>query len=439
MSFLRNIVSVFSTRVFARIFALGTTITIARVLGPAGQGKVSLALLVPLLLAQLVGLDFEVSNTYHTARKRGREGELIGNTIFYIFVVAPPSILLFILFYDTISETFLQNMDISLIYLALMILPISLLVSTLRGIILGEERFKLYNALVITLAGITFIFTFLFLVVFDKGVYEAILASLIGNFATLFILFLRFLIPRLKEIKLSLELLKKQISYGVKPYLANLFGLLNYRIDLLLVSYYLDEWSVGLYALAIGMVNRMQELPHSIQTVFFPKTTSQAMEEANVFTPILYRRTTVVIVFVSLIVGWLGWLLIPLIFGEEFSASIIPFLIFLLGRMIIRGSIGIISTDINGRGLPHLITLVSLLCLLTGVVLNLIAIPRWGIIGASVATSLTSVIQSVAVLLIYKKITGIPLRKFIPSFEDIVKIYERIHKKLSDMAKGHRI
>lgn len=425
MSFLRNILSVFSTRILVRILAFGTTVIVARLLGPAGQGMVALALFAPVFLTQLAGLDLEVSNTYHTARDRRREGELLGNTALFCTIISIPALSLFILFFNFISENFLQNMGLNIVGIALLIFPLSLLTTTIRGILLGKENFKLYNIMLIIINAVTLIFAVIYLIVLKKGIKECMIAYLFGNIAGLLMLFIAYILPKIKKISLNWKLFLSQIKYGVKPYTANLFGLLNYRVDLLLVSFFLDPANVGIYALALGLVGRLVEIPQSIQTVFFPKTTAQTDEEANIYTPNLYRRVGIIMVVVGIITGFLGWLFIPLVFGEDFRRSIVPLLIFILGRIIIRGNVGILSTDLNGRGLPHFIALVSLLCFLSSVVLNLIAIPRWGIIGASIATSTTSLIQSVAMLLIYKRVSGLPFRDFIPKFSDIRTIYEK--------------
>jgi O-antigen/teichoic acid export membrane protein len=425
MSFFKNIVSVFSSRILIRVISFGTTIVVARVLGPSGQGKIALAVLVPIMLSQIFGLELEVSNTYYTARKKDNEGFLIGNSLLYVLLVSPPAILLFVIFYDFISQTFLSGLPFDLVIIAVLIFPISFFTTSLRGIILGKERFGFYNLLMIVVTTVTFILVLIYLVFLKKGIYECLASYLIGYISGFIILLIWYIFPRIKEISISFKLLRKQLWYGFKPYISNLFSLLTNRIDLLLISYYLSIEKVGIYAIAIGMVNRMQELPHSIQTVFFPKTTTHTDEEANVFTPKLFRQTGLIMVGVGLVTGILVWFLLPLIFGSEFAGAVVPFIIILAGRIMIRGNFGILSTDLNGRGMPQFVSLVSVMAFLLSIIFNVFAIPRWGIIGASCATSINAVIQILVILIIYKRITGMPFRNFIPKVSDVVEIYDR--------------
>jgi len=84
-------------------------------------------------------------------------------------------------------------------------------------------------------------------------------------------------------------------------------------------------------------------------------------------------------------IGAVGPLAIGLLYGEAFTGAVVPLLILLPGVVLVS-QVHIFYSDLNGRGKPGATTISALLSLLVTIILDLALIPRYGIIGAAIAS-----------------------------------------------------
>ncbi|MGQ9706699.1 MAG: oligosaccharide flippase family protein [bacterium] len=418
-NFVINVSKVFSTRILIRILSLGTSIIIARLLGPEGQGLVSLVLMVPFSLSVIGEIGIESANIYFTSKKSIKREYIVGNSFFLSLTWTLFLVAIVIVVIPFIHDKFLQRADLTLIFFALLIFPIDFFVASLRGVIIGEHRVNFYNLLFIINITATFIFTVILVLLLKIGVIGAILANLIGSMSGAVLIYIGYLLKEKVNIKISISELKKQFVYGIMPYLANLFGFLNYRIDIFIVSYFLDIRQVGYYALAIALTSKIHELPQSIMTIFFPLTSSQSDDEKRIYTPNIFRKSGLLMLVLGLAIIAVAKPGITFIFGYEFSESVIAFILLVIGRIMIRGNVGILSSDICGRGKPYIITWISAVLLPISIGLNILLIPKYGIIGAAFVTIIVSTIQEIMVIEAYLRISEGNFKDLILSIYDI--------------------
>ncbi|MFX0140895.1 MAG: polysaccharide biosynthesis C-terminal domain-containing protein, partial [Candidatus Hodarchaeota archaeon] len=103
-------------------------------------------------------------------------------------------------------------------------------------------------------------------------------------------------------------------------------------------------------------------------------------------------------VILGLIIGFGTKEIIFLVFDEGFDYSIIPLQILLFGA-VIRGSITQpIGGSLTGIGRPDLVLKTTLIMAFSNLSLGVLLIPRYGIIGAAIATSLALIIGSLLYL-----------------------------------------
>jgi len=106
----------------------------------------------------------------------------------------------------------------------------------------------------------------------------------------------------------------------------------------------------------------------------------------------------------SLFLAILAQPLIKILFGVNFSPSVLPLLILLPG-IIAFGIGGVLAADLSGRGRPEFAFYSSFACLIVNIILNIIFIPKWGIGGAALASSISYWIDTLIILLVFLKIS----------------------------------
>lgn len=410
-NFFKNSIITFITE--AGIFILGffSLIIITRMLGPAGKGIYSLILLIPSLMLTFGSCGIGAANIYFTGNKKYKVEDVISNSLILVIFL---SVILVFSFYMLYQFDFFKNLihsdEIPTIYLWLMVLsmPISLLLGFFQNIVRGKEQIIRFNIARLLENALNFIAIFVLLFLFRGGVSSAVFAYLISiTGASIFTIFLVRKIAKIR-FKINFKLLKDSLAYGWKTYLANMFSFLSYRIDMFLLVLLLNPSSsaaqIGFYSIAVSIAEKMFLIPGAFSTVLFPRVSSIEESEANSVTPKIIRHTLFIIIIASVFLALLINPLIAIVFGKEFLPSVFPFLALIPG--IIAFSIGgVIAADLSGRGKPQFAIYSSVACVLTNIALNIIFIPKWGITGAALASSVAYWVDTLVVFIAFLNIS----------------------------------
>jgi O-antigen/teichoic acid export membrane protein len=98
-----------------------------------------------------------------------------------------------------------------------------------------------------------------------------------------------------------------------------------------------------------------------------------------------------------------------MLFGSEFIESYLP-LVFLLPGILVIGPGGILHAYFMGRAYPTSLVLVAIITGALNIALNIIYIPKFGIIGASAITSITLFFWFLSLLFLFYKQSRIPFK-----------------------------
>ena len=431
-SFFKNSFLTMGRQIFGILIGLGTSIIIADYLGPKGQGSYSLIILLPTLLFTFLNLGVNVSSVYYTGKK------LVDiNTLFKTNVVSGIGLsalayivgTLVVIFY---SKQFFANIPSEILLLMLMILPVLFLNQILQSIFQGVQDFGSYNIILIAGKGSILIFAVISLMIFQWGIFGALVSYTIGQLTTLIMITLllkKKLNVRFKSGKFSISYFKKSILYGVKTHLSNVLAFLNYRADMFVISYFLDSAAIGFYAVAVSMAEKLWVFSQSISLVLLPRISSSTDDlDKNRITSIISRNVFAASVFAGIILYLLSGILIHLMY-PSYGRSVLALRLMVPG--IVFGGMGkILSNDISGRGKPEINMYTSVFTVIANIVLNIIMVPFYGIYGAALATSITYTASWLIKVIIFKKITGQTYKSFLMLHSSDFRFYLRLYRRL---------
>ncbi len=437
-SFSKNSLISFITDVLVFVLGFPISIIIARTLGPMGKGVYSLILLIPSIIIVFANFGIGSANVYFVGSKRYKIQDIVSNSLILSFFLGSISVLMFwgLVQFDFFQK-FITTNQIPLFYLWMIIftIPISLLLDYFRNIIRGKGEIINYNKTRILEAFVQLVAVVIFLLLFKKGVFGAVLSY---NFAIIAaILFTIIFIKKITGLHLSLNknLLKDSAIYGGKVNLANALSYLNYRSDMFFIAIFLTPAAVGFYSLAVGMCEKLFMIPGAIATVLFPRISSISSSEADDFTPKVARHTLFFLLISSLLLLLLAKPLITIFFGSIFLPSVKP-LILLLPGIIAFGIGGLLAADLSGRGKPEFAVFSSFACFIVDIILNFILIPRFGVSGASIASSIAYSIDTLVILIAFLKISKKPLTEILFIQKSDFKDYLQVFSDFKDWIKG---
>ena len=405
--FTKNILITFGTRVFQLILGIGSSVIIARMLGPQGRGIYSLAILLPGLLAVFTNLGIGPASVFYIGKKKYSPKEVFGTNIIFAGLISIFTIIIGLIIVFFFSDKLFPGVPKECLFLALSVIPLHFFSSFSVNILLGLQKIKKYNFIQLIQ---NFIFLFLiviFLLGLRFGVKAVITANILSAFVGCTVLFFQ----TKKEtngivFSLNREILRDFFSYGSKVYLGNILGFLHYRIDMFMVNIFLNPVAVGFYSIAVTLAEKIWLISESTATVLFPRVSSETNEESlNKFTPSVCRNTLFITTLSAIFLFLIGRWLIILLYSKEFSDSVLPFQILLIGSITISGW-RILANDLYGRGKPLLNSYITGISVIINIILNIIFIPKFGISGASWATAISYTVALIMITIVYSRISG---------------------------------
>lgn len=199
-------------------------------------------------------------------------------------------------------------------------------------------------------------------------------------------------------------------SYGLRGQVGGLITLLNLRLDFAILGAMAGPAVLGAYAVASKYAELLRLPGTALTWVFYPRLASVGETEAAATARRMVRPTLIGIAVAALPVALLTSPVMRLLYGAQFGPAVTPARVLLAGMLLAGGS-GIASAYLYGRGTPGLNSIVLGAGLVITVVLDLLLIPRFGALGAAVAS--TAAYLSTDALLVYLllRLTRLPRQR----------------------------
>lgn len=428
----------FGGQVFERIVVdgsalVGTTlinIIIARALGASGKGSIALAMLIANIIFVLTSFGVHQANNYFRGRKGEDPSALYSNVLIFSVVVSVLAAGVFLLVYPLLSNRFFSGLPLSFIVLALSIIPFLHVQSSFTNFLLIVRKHRFYNLISFLKIFVNLALVYLFLYPLHQGPYAALLAWIVAQaFLAILTVWKTWHTERIRFTP-KMKLMKETFVFGLKGYFGNFIYFINQRLDMIMVSFFLPLSDVGIYSVATALSEVLLQLPGSVTTLLFPRVASTTDEDSNDFTPRIFRSMVLIMIVMALVLALLGKVIITFFFGGAFEAGIVPLYIMLPGVACV-GASTILGNDLSARGRLEIHSYISGVGLATDIALNILFIPRFGLIGAALGSSLSYVLITIVLVIAFKRVTKVPFRSlFIPRKGDFIyylHLLDRLH------------
>jgi O-antigen/teichoic acid export membrane protein len=409
------------------------SLVIARVYGPSSTGVISLAMnlfdvtLMIFTLGLSSGITYLISRHEWPLRQARREMYLAA------WALGCAGAICGMAFYLLTRHSILKGVTPAMAIVLLSSLPFALAWAFCAAAALGRHAYEAYatfeigNAVVLLLCGVVLAIVF--------GVLGAVAAFAAAQVVTVVVaaVWLRRQCEREPDTELdasrSRPALRRATRFGLQAWSANLLQLLNYRLDIFILSALASRSAVGVYSIAVSVTALGWVLPNAVQTVLFPRVaTLDAATSADQITSqdsdaaaCKAVRHSVLIMGPTALMLVVLVLLVPLIYGQGFTRSTG------LGLLLIPGVVGlgiakVLSAVFSGRGFPRYALYTTAITVPITLALYAVLIPPLDATGAALASSLSYLVTMALSVVYFRKATAIPLRAaLVPSREDVAE------------------
>ncbi|MBP1910660.1 flippase [Methanolobus bombayensis] len=378
-------------------------IVLGRELGPSGLGVYTLVYTIYMLGMQFAAFGLGNAITKYVAEFSDaleKAKEFISVGIVSSFLIGTlMGAFLYIGSYHISVNIFKVPEMIYLLKITAIVFPFMAIYKVVLGALNGFRDMKNFALANIALNAFIFLVSVFFVINLKMHVKGAVLGFVLPTIV-LGILSIYFIYPYLKIPKSPLlknETLKNLLNFGFYVVLGNSIGYIYLHIDSLMIGYYLTETEVGLYAVAVIFIQGVSLIPSAAQNVTNPIIAQNFAKKQYETILTMIKNITSKVLLASIIISMIaiifGETLIVTIFGMEFLSAYHPLIILLIGYTFYSPfrSIGTFYSSIGHVQLSYKIALFTAAM---NILLNLLLIPKYNIIGASMATSISLIIMT---------------------------------------------
>ena len=224
---------------------------------------------------------------------------------------------------------------------------------------------------------------------------------------------------------LDLKFIYSAYSFGIRVFLSSIIIMLLIRVDIILIKKMLGFREVGIYSIAAHIVDMLQVASNLVGGYLFVKlsdteddfTKWQLMKKIMMLFGAFLTVANLAFVF-------LGKFLLRILYGIDFVPAYGVYL------WLIPASYGLsfgsfFNNYLNSKGFPPITILIPAISLGLNIGLNLLMIPRCGLIGAAIASGIAYLLWFFLIIIYEQRRTkGAMLPVLIPSKQDWKDFWE---------------
>ncbi len=424
-SFKSGVALTFATRILMFVGGVGSSVVVARWLGPEGLGTLAVLNVTVALALQIGCAGLPSANTYFIARDRRTLGPVWANAI--IFALTGGSLLaLLVVALAGLRPALFGGVSTNLLAIAAISVPFQLLTLLGLNVLLAMDRIGLMNLLDSMAPLLALFIAIVVLVILRANL--TMLVSLNTVAAIVLSLSLLLTVARLfarqkerRSCRPDFSLLKEMLVYGVKFYTSIMASVVIFRSDLLIVNHFRGAVEAGVYAVASQVSFLLLLMPGVMASMLFPRVASR-QDPRGEFAVRVTRHASAVM-FAICIAAAAASFGLPLVYGVRFADSTLQLLILLPGIYLV-GIESVLVQHFTGTGLPAAIPVFWLITLAINVGLNLALVPAFGARAAAAISTLSYALILGLVLVYFCAKTGRRVGEiFLPRRDELRELF----------------
>jgi O-antigen/teichoic acid export membrane protein len=387
---------------------LATGIIVARALGPSGRGEIAAIL----LLVQMIGWAFSLGATEAIAFRQARRPEEGSRLLGTWFALMVPLGVLAIAGGEALLSTLLGAQtdavhDAARLYL-LLVIPV-LLQAVLNGLLLGNQDFLFYNV-VRLLAPMSIAIAYVLLWLTDSLTVDA--ALVVNGAATLLAIVVSAArgIHRIGLGRPEIRLIRETGWYGARAHAGSIAGLVNARLDLLIIPAILSAASVGLYSVATNVASVISTLTGTVAVIVLPLAARHAGSAHTVVRTL--HATLLIGMAIAVPLALLANIAIELVYGADFGDAADALRILLPGEVLAAAAM-VLWSGLLAADRPFLSSVAAAPAAILTIGGLLLFLESGGITAAAWVTTCSHTVVFVLSLFLYRHAAGMRWPQFL--------------------------
>ena len=419
------------SQVATAFFGLLGSIIISRCLGPEARGIYILVITTGTVISSIFGSDsLQAALIYVNGKNIAIAEKVSTQTIWFVIITGVVSSLILYLIPITILQKLIPSIIQEMLWVIILYSVALAYLSYIYGILTGKNEIRILSKVILLDIFVGFSLQIIFLVFLDLGLQGA-LWQLVGVSVVRLLIGIKVLSGKYQIVNFpNLNIIKTLAAYSIKIYPSSIGVMFITRIDYYLLAALSGPSAVGIYSLAKGLAQMIDIFEYPISRAIAPSVVSENQEQASRVISKTLRLTILLSTVVASIAAISSPWLIPLVYGEEFSGAVIPFVILLIGMII--GTTRMLNNFFSLQiGKPEYQTIITLVEAMVCIPIFYVLTKIWGSMGTATANTIVLTFRSIMSVTLFLKLTKLPLRSLLVNNTDIRQVLSSVFKQTS--------
>jgi O-antigen/teichoic acid export membrane protein len=376
------------------------SVLVARALGPGGRGRYVLPLTILTIVFMVTNLGLEQAQVYLAGRGTSPRAMWANATAVGLAVSVPVWILTAVVL---VLRPGLMSTPASWIVLTFVQLPLLLHILYWLSILQLVGRVRAGVVAGAVAAGAETLAVLALYAGHALTPFRALVIVGAGNLITWAVLLGIGARAGVVAFRIDAPSLRRGLHFGLRAQLGIVFTFLLLRVDQVMVQHMMGFAALGTYSLAVVLAELMWLMSEPFATALLPHQV-EAEGDDDIRLGFATARLSLLLVAVAAVIAWIAVpFAIRIVFGAGYEGAVWPL------RWLLPGVVALaVQRPLAGvllkRGRPFLVSILGGIALALNLVWNLTFIPRFGLVAASLGSSVAYIFMGVAYLVLMRRI-----------------------------------
>lgn len=391
----------------AALVAVGiATLLVARMAGPVWVGALALLRVLPPLAGFLGTGGLPLASPYFLAGADAKDHRLRPTLLALTAAGSMVGAAGWVAVSPALQRWLLPELTLGVVAFAGVLVLSQMAVSAFKSFCQGDNDLPGSN-LIIVLEEATFLpaFGLLWAAGFRDGML-IVLSLLASRIATAVVggvrLWRRHFMRSLRSVDLALA--RRVWRFALRGQVGNVMLLVNLRLDFAIVDVVAGPAALGIYAVASKYAELLRLPSDAVLWVAYPKFARGGEIALPSKVRATMKRAGLAVALAAIPLALLAFVVIPVVYGSAFSGAVLPACVLLIG-LAGEGVGAVAIAYLYGHGRPGLASTGVGVGVVVTVVLDLLLIPRFGVMGASIASTVAYLCSTVACVAFFSRAT----------------------------------
>jgi O-antigen/teichoic acid export membrane protein len=435
-SFATSAFLTYGTNLAVAFLSLLNVLIVSRALGPSGRGAVVFLTAIAWVTSSVSTFGVEEANANLAASHPKLRRSLATNSVLFalIFGICTVAILTVLI---AAVPAIGGGSALGPRWMVFGALPILILGVYLKFLVQADYRFALTNLvwLITPIANVTVNGALALVGVLSVG---TAVATWVGGEVLSTLILVWYVARRLAGFgRPDWGVAMRTLSFGLRSHVGRVMLLGNYRLDAWILGAVAGARELGLYSVAVAWSGSLYFVPSALTVVQRPDLVRANRDEAAHRASIIFRRAILITLVPAIVMIAAAPFLCSTLMGSEFSGSIDDL------RVLTLGVFGVVAMKLLGNAItaqrrPGLASIAFSAGFVCTIILDIILIPRYGGLGAALASSIAYTLGGIFIGFVFVRALGARTRELVPRAIDIPVLLSEARRLVRGFSRSLR-